>query len=173
MTEVTADAADSTPLEAAVERDEPAPPRSASALDRIRRGRAGRLLEPAGVAALAAAAATVIYFGNPTDPHNFLPVCPSKLLFGIDCPGCGGMRMVYSLLHGDLHAAVQYNAVALVVLPLIAWSWVSWTRTRLTGRRPARNWQTWRWSPMVVLTVVVGWGVIRNLPFPPFTSLYV
>lgn len=132
-----------------------------------------RVMAPIAVAALGAATASVICLGNPTDPHNHLPICPSKLLFGIDCPGCGGMRMIYSLLHGDLTAAAHYNAVALVALPLLVWTWLAWTRSRWTGLPPARSWQHWRYSPLVMLVVVLGWGVLRNLPFEPFVALYV
>lgn len=131
------------------------------------------LAAPVGTAALAVAAATVIYLGNPTDSHNHLPVCPSKLLFGIDCPGCGSLRMIYSLLHGDLPAALHYNAVAVVALPLLGWSWLTWTRARARGQVRPRSWQHWRWSPTIVLVVVLTWGVLRNLPFHPFVDLYV
>jgi len=44
-------------------------------------------------------------------------VCPTKALLDIDCPGCGGMRMVYSLLHGDIGAALRYNALSVIAWP--------------------------------------------------------
>lgn len=134
--------------------------------------RVGALLAPALVAAGACLGCGVVLWGDPTTPGGPLPVCPTKLLLGIDCPGCGSMRMIYSLLHGDLAAALRYNAVAMIALPLLVLAWVTWTRGRWRGR-PVRSWQHWRWAPMVTLVVVVGWFVVRNIPVEPFTALRV
>lgn len=35
--------------------------------------------------------------------------CKMKLYFGIPCPGCGGTRAIWSLLHGRVLQAVYYN----------------------------------------------------------------
>jgi hypothetical protein len=80
--------------------------------------------------------------------------------------------MIYSLLHGNLGAALHYNAVALATLPLLAWAWLAWTRGRWRGRRML-SWQHWRWAPHAVLLVAVVWLVVRNIPVEPFTSLRV
>jgi hypothetical protein len=130
------------------------------------------LWAPAAVAAGACLGCTAILLGDPTTPGGPLPTCPTKLIFGIDCPGCGSMRMVYSLLHGDLAAAAHYNAVALVTLPLLLLAWVTWTRGRLRGTR-VQSWQHWRWAPQVALVVFAVWFVIRNIPVAPFTALKV
>jgi hypothetical protein len=135
-------------------------------------GRARALLAPAAVAACAAGACAVIAWANPTEPGNILPACPTKFLFGITCPGCGSMRMVYSLLHGDLAAAAHYNAVSLVVLPLLLLALVTWTAGRWRGR-PVRSWQSWRWTPAVFAVVFSVWFVVRNIPVEPFLSLKV
>lgn len=127
---------------------------------------------PAAVAVLAGAGCVAVLLGDPTTPGGPLPTCPTKALFGIDCPGCGGMRMLYSLLHGDLPAALHYNAVSLLLLPLFVWAWVAWTRGRWLGRRQT-HWVHWRWTPLTAAVVLIGWFVVRNLPFAPFTSLYV
>ncbi|WP_329044368.1 DUF2752 domain-containing protein [Amycolatopsis sp. NBC_01488] len=113
-----------------------------------------------------------VLIGDPTTPGGWLPVCPTKLLFGIDCPGCGGMRMAYSLMHGDLPAALHYNAVSLVVVLLFVWSTIAWTVGRLRGRFVG-SWLHWRWTPLTFGVVFVVWFVIRNLPFAPFTGLKV
>ncbi len=36
-------------------------------------------------------------------------VCPSRLLFGVNCPGCGMTRSVLLTLGGDLRAALEVN----------------------------------------------------------------
>src|ERR1700743_2651601 len=68
-----------------------------------------------------------IWVGDPTTPHGPLPVCPTKALLGIDCPGCGTLRMLYSLMHGDVLAAARFNALGLVAVMLLIWAYGVWT----------------------------------------------
>lgn len=131
-----------------------------------------RLGAPLGVVALAGCACAAIWIGDPTEPGGVLPACPTKVLLGIDCPGCGSLRMLYSLMHGDLLAALRFNAVGLVAVALLVWAFGAWTYGRFSGRR-VRSWQNYRWSATIALVVVTVWFVIRNLPFEPFASLYV
>ena len=129
-----------------------------------------------GAPLLVAASTTLVcaatWVSDPTTPGGPLPVCPTKALLGIDCPGCGSARMLYSLMHGNVLAAARFNALALVALVLLVWAYVAWTYGRLTGRR-VRGWQHHRWSAMVALVLVAAWFVVRNIPFAPFSALYV
>jgi hypothetical protein len=52
-------------------------------------------------------------------PRWVLPVCPTNALLGIDCPGCGSLRMIHSLRHGDPVSALRFNALALVALAFL------------------------------------------------------
>ncbi|WP_433871856.1 DUF2752 domain-containing protein [Saccharopolyspora sp. CA-218241] len=129
------------------------------------------MLPPAASVVVAIAIATVVVAADPTSEAGFpLPPCPLKLLFGIDCPGCGAARMIYSLLHGDLPAAVHYNAAAVLFVPFFLWTWGGWAWGRWRGRQ-VRTWEQWRWSPHVALVLIAVWSVARNLPFEPFSSL--
>jgi hypothetical protein len=82
------------------------------------------------------------------------------------------MRMAYSLMHGDIPAALHYNAVSLVVVLLCFWSMAAWIVGRLRGRF-VRSWLHWRWTMPAFAIVFAVWFVIRNLPFAPFTGLHV
>jgi hypothetical protein len=62
-------------------------------------------------------ALAVLFFFNPAT-HGFYPVCLFHALTGLYCPGCGGTRAVYQLLHGHLLRALRDNA--LFVLALVA-----------------------------------------------------
>lgn len=130
------------------------------------------LLGPLGVAAAAGVACCAVWMSNPLVPGGPIPVCPTKALLGIDCPGCGSMRMLYSLMHGDVGAAVRFNAVGVVALLLLAWAYGAWTYGRFVGTR-VTSWQHRRWAASGALVVVCVWFVIRNVPIAPFTSLYV
>ena len=99
-------------------------------------------------------------------------MCPTKALLGIDCPGCGSLRMIYSLLHLDFASAVRYNALGLVAVLLLLWAFGAWTYGRVVGRR-VRSWQHLRWSAPAALALTLMWFVVRNLGFGPFPALYV
>lgn len=126
------------------------------------------------LAALAGVAGScaVVLWADPTTPGGLLPSCPTKALLGLICPVCGGFRMVYSLLHGDLSAALHYNALAAPAAVLFVWGMITWTLSRVRGR-PVSGWQHRRWTSPVFAMVLIVWFVVRNLPFIPFVVLRV
>jgi hypothetical protein len=77
---------------------------------------------PLVVAASATLACAAIWAGDPTTPGGPLPICPTKALLGIDCPGCGSLRMLYSLMHGNVLVAARFNALALAAVVLLVWA---------------------------------------------------
>ncbi|KAA8966324.1 DUF2752 domain-containing protein [Mycobacterium sp.] len=127
---------------------------------------------PLGAALGVVSACALVWWADPTTPGGVLPPCPTKLLLGIDCPGCGSLRMLYAVLHGDVAAAARFNALGLVVLVLLGWVYAGWAYGRLTRRR-IWSWHRHRWAAPVTLLVVSGWLVVRNLPFGPFAALRV
>lgn len=48
------------------------------------------------------------------------PLCPMASSFGIPCPGCGLTRATLALLHGDVHHALAFHPLVLLVAPLVA-----------------------------------------------------
>jgi hypothetical protein len=91
-------------------------------------------------------------------------VCPSYALFGVYCPGCGGLRAVNDLAHGHLGAAASSNLLFFVLIPLISfllarWAWVSWQ-----GVPSRRTWLS-SWPLMsAALAVTLAFTVLRNTP---------
>ncbi|QBJ98664.1 DUF2752 domain-containing protein [Rhodococcus sp. ABRD24] len=131
-----------------------------------------RLSAPTAVAGAAVLVCGAVAWADPTTPGGAIPVCPTKALFGINCPGCGSTRMLYSLLHLDVPAALQYNAVGVAALVLSVWAYCAWTWGRLRGRK-IRSWQHLRWAPATAMAVTALWFAVRIIPFAPFTSLRV
>ncbi|MGH3636228.1 MAG: DUF2752 domain-containing protein [Mycobacterium sp.] len=131
-----------------------------------------RLGAPVGVAVAAVLGCAVVWWADPTTPGGPLPVCPTKLLLGLDCPGCGSLRMLYSVMHGDLLAAAKFNALGLAALVLLVWAYAAWVYGRVAGRS-VWSWQRYRWAAPLTLLLVSAWLVVRNLPFGPFTALRV
>lgn len=98
------------------------------------------------------------------DPHvaGSWGACPLHLLTGLWCPGCGGMRAVHDLTHGDLGGAWGMNPLLVVLLPLAVAGWAVWTWRAAHGRRThAPRHPAWAWS---ALAVIVTFAVLRNLP---------
>jgi Protein of unknown function (DUF2752) len=118
-----------------------------------------------GIAILAAGA--VLYFFNP-GTHGFYPVCEFHQLTGLNCPGCGGTRAVYQLLHGHVLRALQDNALAVLSLAGLA-ARGAWFETKKFLRRPPGPFlpPEFFW-PLLVVAVV--FTVLRNLPAFSFLS---
>lgn len=58
---------------------------------------------------------------SPTE-HHFYPICVFHALTGWQCPGCGGTRALYHLLHLQVGEALHYNALVTVIAPVaLAW----------------------------------------------------
>lgn len=117
----------------------------------------------APLAVLAAGAAGAVYLYG-TDPHQggqLLPQCPFRLLTGLLCPACGGTRMVYDLMHGDLAQAWLDNRLLLLASPFALALLGRWAIEALRGRswRPELG----RGAQVAVLSVAVVWAVVRNL----------
>ena len=69
---------------------------------------------------VAAACAAAVLANDPHSTRSRLPSCPVKLMTGLDCPGCGGLRLAHDLLHADLRSAMHDNPFLLVLSPVLA-----------------------------------------------------
>ncbi|MEU7149937.1 DUF2752 domain-containing protein [Streptomyces sp. NPDC045456] len=112
-----------------------------------------------GVGALGA---VYLWHTNPHEPGQVLLPCPFRWATGLLCPACGGTRMAYDLMHGDLVTAFHDNAVLLTLGgPAAAYMTGRWLYAGLRGHRfrarlGARG-------NAVVLGVAAAWMLVRNL----------
>lgn len=112
------------------------------------------------------AATTVLYVRDPHVSGSY-GFCPWNLLTGGYCPGCGALRAVHDLAHGDLLAAASSNLLLVVAVPVALLLWAVWLRAAWR-RRPSPLLRTWAgrrrratlWSLAVV---VLAFTVLRNL----------
>lgn len=118
-------------------------------------GTAARVL-PA--AAAVAAGALILFAFNPLRAGWF-PPCPFHFLTGLYCPGCGSLRALHLLLHGQIAGAFRMNPLLLLSLPVIAAAYLR------------RLWTYQTWLPWAIVVVVVLYGVARNIPAWPFLLL--
>lgn len=150
------------------------PPRTGAFVNALNRmSSSAPWAEPAAIATCFAGAAAYVLISNPTDQGaNDIPTCIVKLTTGLDCPGCGGTRAFYYLMRGNVPEAVRHHAIAVFAAPFLLWMYLAWALQRITRKRiPAPTIGT-----KTITVFLAVWGVftvIRNLPFAPFTSLYV
>ena len=119
-------------------------------------------LAPAGVASAAVAGVVTVGLVDPNVAGSY-PTCPFLAVTGLWCPGCGTLRAVHALSHGDVVAAVDLNVLTVVLLPVLAVAWVGWLAFRL-GRRSRPLRVPTRAGTAVAVAVPAFW-VLRNLPF--------
>jgi len=98
--------------------------------------------------------------------HAFYPVCLFKKMTGYDCPGCGGLRSVHQLLRGDVGQAFRLNAMVVIALPLLGF-WAIRAAWRTTREDPSRKRPVLLYA-WLLITGIILFGVVRNLPVWPF-----
>ncbi|MFY1575025.1 DUF2752 domain-containing protein [Verrucosispora sp. WMMD703] len=127
------------------------------------------------LAAVGCVAAGIGYtlLSDPTrSAPDALPTCLLKLTTGLDCPGCGGTRALWYVLHADLPAAARHHFLFVFALPFLAYLFVAWAGRQAFGWRLPEL----RIGPKLVGGFLAAWlafSVVRNLPWAPFTALYV
>jgi hypothetical protein len=116
------------------------------------------------VLAAVTALGTTAYVGT-VDPNQsgHYPTCPFLFLTGRYCPGCGSLRAVHALVHGDLGAAIGLNVLTVVGVVVLAGMWARWAARAWRGEE--RTTVAPPWVHYTLLVVIVAFGVVRNLPF--------
>jgi hypothetical protein len=130
-------------------------------------------LAPVGVLLCVAGGVAYTLLMDPTaSDAESRPTCVMKMLTGFDCPGCGGTRAAWYLLHGNVSAAARHHAIFVFAVPFLIWMYIAWAGKRIFGW----NLPQLKVGPRAIgifLAVWGVWSVARNLPWSPFTSLYV
>lgn len=99
---------------------------------------------------------------------GLVPACLFHRFTGLHCPGCGGTRCMLRLSHGDLPGAVAMNPLVILYLAgLIGWLGLgSYLEFRGRAVPALPGWTGWLLGGGVLL-----FGILRNLPWWPFTLL--
>lgn len=98
------------------------------------------------------------------------PPCPVRYLTGLYCPGCGSLRAMHALLHGELGRAWAMNPLMIVMLPFVTYGLVSAALLELRGKGLPEVMLPASWIRAFCVVVVL-YGVARNLPLYPFDLL--
>lgn len=102
----------------------------------------------------------VLFHFNPAQ-HGFYPFCVLYRTTGVLCAGCGSLRALHSLLHGELAAAYGFNPLLVATLPV--WVYLGGRAVlRSLGARiePLRVRPWWLFAGLGVLVV---YTILRNV----------
>lgn len=126
--------------------------------------RSRRLVGPLATIGSLAAATAALHFRDP-HAHGSWGLCPSLTIFGVYCPGCGGLRCVNDLTNLQIGDAISSNVLVVIGIPitiffLARWALDAWRGVDRTPKAPS-------WPLIASLAVVVvSFTVLRNLaPF--------
>jgi hypothetical protein len=84
------------------------------------------------------------------------PMCGSRALFGVECPGCGLTRSFVALASGDLAESIRLHRVgwllaAAVVLQI---PYRIYALRELRTKAPQRTWPTWFGNGLIAILIL-------------------
>jgi hypothetical protein len=100
----------------------------------------------------------LLYFVNPAKSGIF-PPCPFYMLTGLYCPGCGSLRALHHVLHGDISAALGLNPLMMIFIPVLCFLLAF------------PKWRCHPWISWCSVAVLLAYGILRNIPSWPFYYL--
>ena len=105
----------------------------------------------------------ILFCFDPTRYH-FYPICIFHQTTGLLCPGCGSLRALYHLLHGQIAVAFRFNPLLVLSLPFIAAFAVVWFTRNFKNPVPHLPSRV-VWAFLIsMLFIGLVFGVWRNLP---------
>ncbi|MHC4591720.1 MAG: DUF2752 domain-containing protein [Planctomycetota bacterium] len=116
------------------------------------------------------AAAGLLLFAVDPAGSAIYPPCLFHAATGLHCPGCGSLRALHQLLHGNVQAALGLNPLMVLSLPFVAYGTASCALRRL-DRRPLPTLFTRPWLGWALLGLIMAFAVLRNVPAFPFSLL--
>ena len=119
--------------------------------------------------ALGFAGVAALYTFDPRNSGTY-PICPFLGLTGFHCPGCGTLRALHQLLHGNIIAALGYNPLTVLSLPFIAYSFTDGAMRAFRIKNLRRVFIPHQYIWALFVGIVAFW-LLRNVPIEPLTVL--
>jgi len=121
-----------------------------------------------GILAATLCALGLIYVRNPS--IGGYPPCVFHAVTGLYCPGCGSLRALHQLLHGHLLAALDFNPLMVLMLPVLGYAGLSQLSLAVRGRalpEPVSCARQIWW----LFGIIMAYWVLRNIPAYPLSLL--
>lgn len=116
-----------------------------------------------------AAALILLRIYDPATSTLF-PPCPVYFLTGWYCPGCGSLRAMHQLLHGQVRVAWAMNPLSVPLFPFLAYGLAAEAMLYARGRKLPLLVLPGAWIRALCAAILL-FGIARNLPFHPFNLL--
>lgn len=98
--------------------------------------------------------------------------CTFHDITGWQCPGCGGQRAFYYLLHGEVLMGLRHNVLILLILPLFFFCYIILGQIYLVGNKNfGRHLNFKTWHVYLFIGLLLSFFVLRNIPIFPFYLL--
>ena len=110
-----------------------------------------------------ALATAALYVRDPHE-HGSWGLCPSAAM-GFYCPGCGGLRAVNDLTHGEVGAALSSNILVTLMIPVVSLGLLVWLVESWRGRTHELNARLITRTTVAFCVVAVAFAIVRNTPF--------
>jgi hypothetical protein len=129
-----------------------------------------RLFALCGFLTMSFLAVLVAYF----DPQRvgFFPRCLFHEITGFACPGCGLTRGFHALFNGHFLTSLHYNAMLPLYAIFLGGVYLHLFLISFRGKGIPLSSEKGISLLLVFLIIGTIFGILRNLPFYPFTLLY-
>lgn len=103
---------------------------------------------------------TVYALFDPAETTWF-PKCIIHTTTGFKCPGCGSQRAIHAILQGDIISAFRFNALFILLIPILAATAVSeiWSNRFQWIYIHTHK----KWMGQAFIGLIIVWMIIRNL----------
>ena len=111
----------------------------------------------------------VLYIQPATKTNHVYPPCVFHLITGWHCPGCGTLRGLSCLVHGDFIGFWNKNKLLILFIPYFTAEYILYAMKCFGIKRSKYFFSsTYIW---IFFVVIVLYWILRNIPVYPFTSL--
>ena len=124
----------------------------------------------AAICALSTVIFQILYNFNPAVPNNIYPPSLSREWGGFYCPGCGMLRALHQLLHGNWQSALRFNPLLIICLPYFIY-WITPYFIKYFYRINLYTIHHKNLQIILTILVILVYGILRNIPSPIFLWL--
>ena len=102
-----------------------------------------------------------VMYGWLNEKYNIGFPCTFNKMFGLYCSGCGLTRATIAMMHLDFYQAFRYNALSIVLIPLLVFLVVIVVWEYVFGKQLINiKIPVWFW--VLLCIAVILYGIIRN-----------
>ncbi|NER14188.1 DUF2752 domain-containing protein [Leptobacterium flavescens] len=113
---------------------------------------------------------SLYYSHDPSQEESFFPKCPFYHITGYYCAGCGSQRALHDLLHLRFLDVIKQNLLFIPAVLVFVYHYSIVFMEKRTGNT-YKNLLYHPRAPWVVLAVIGGFWILRNVDIYPFNLL--